>query len=149
MPSLEMAVLDPVLEAAYRHTAFRVSGAAPAFVLRIDQFSAPLAALHQTRRVHSSAFISACNPRSEVQTDAVNAARQAQLKDRLRAHNLEWLDGIGEDPDGRWPGEPSVLVLGIDPVLACQLGEDFGQNAIVCCPESAVPELVILGPCTK
>ena len=55
-----------------------------------------------------------------------------------------FIDGIGCDPSGCWPGEASCLVLGLSIDIARALGTEFEQNAIVWCGADAVPELVLL-----
>ena len=57
---------------------------------------------------------------------------------------VTFLAGLGEDPSGVWPGEPSVLVLGMSRSEAERIGREFGQLAIVWSAESAIPELVAL-----
>ena len=67
----------------------------------------------------------------------------ARLEHELDAWGLPWLRGEGVDPAGDWPGEPSLLVLGLDEAAARALARRFGQNAIVCAAADAVPHLVI------
>ncbi|TAL78491.1 MAG: DUF3293 domain-containing protein [Burkholderiaceae bacterium] len=45
---------------------------------------------------------------------------------------------------GSWPGESSFLVLGLDAERAAALGNQYRQNAVLCCDERAVPRLVLL-----
>jgi hypothetical protein len=128
---------------AYRDTDYRVEGGHP-FTLRIGARCAPLTALHATAGVQSSAFITAWNPFSQSLDDTANAQRQSALAAQLRHRGLAYLEGIGQHPDGQWPGERSFLVLGIEREAAKVLGQEHGQNAIVFCGESAIPELVLL-----
>jgi hypothetical protein len=78
------------------------------------------------------------------QTREVNEAAQAQLEAELTALGLPFLRGEGVDPSGSWPGEPSVLVLGITEEEARRLGRRYGQNAIVVAGRDAVARLVML-----
>lgn len=134
------------LEAAYRSTSFEVTAASPPFTLRVGEHSAPLAALHRLHGVATSAYLTAVNPRSVVLPADENARREAQLEQWLRAQGYVSFAGHGVDPRGEWPSEPCVLVLGIDYDAACRLGECYEQNAIVWCPTTAVPDLIMLVP---
>lgn len=129
---------------AYRSSVFEVTETAPPFTLRVDHYCAPLAALHRAQGVMTSAYLTAVNPRSIVQPDAENARREAELERWLRAEGYVWFDGYSVDPRGVWPNEPCVLILGISHDDACGIGKHFDQNAIVWCPSTAVPELVML-----
>ena len=73
-----------------------------------------------------------------------NEAAQSKLEAELTAAGLSFLRGEGVDPSGQWPGEPSVLVLGISGDEAQRLGRAFGQNAIVVAGRDAVARLVML-----
>lgn len=139
-----MSMLNPELISAYRRTLFQVTGGSDPFTLTIDVPSAALDALHRTNQVTSSAFMTAWNPRSELLADAENRRRQAELIAYLEERGLHWLSGIGVDPNSEWPGEESVLVLGIGYEAACEAGRHFGQNAIVWCSDAARPALVLL-----
>lgn len=129
---------------AYRSSVFEVTGTVPPFTLRVGQHCAPLAALHRAHDVANSAYLTAVNPRSVVQPDAENARREAELVRWLRAEGYVWFAGHSVDPRGVWPDEPCVLILGIEHEGACGIGQHFDQNAIVWCPPTAVPELVML-----
>ena len=67
----------------------------------------------------------------------------AELAD-LVAEGRVCLAGQGRHPDGGWPPEPSLLVLGLDRVAASELGRRWDQNAVVWVGEDATPELVLL-----
>lgn len=129
---------------AYRSSVFEVTGTAPPFTLHVGQHCAPLATLHRAHDVATSAYLTAVNPRSIVQPDDENARREAELERWLHAQGYRWFDGHSVDPRGVWPNEPCVLILGIDHEQACGIGTHFDQNAIVWCPPTAVPELVML-----
>jgi hypothetical protein len=51
---------------------------------------------------------------------------------------------LGRHLAGNWPGERSVLVLGLELDAASALGIALRQNAIVCADADAVPQLVLL-----
>lgn len=128
---------------AYLETNYHVSGATP-LTLNIGVANAPLAALHKSHSVESSAYLTACNPFSHALDDSVNDARQAVLARELQQHGLTYINGIGQHPTNGWTGEQSFLVLGLSREDARMLGARHEQNAIVWCGPDAVPELVLL-----
>ncbi|MFO1396955.1 MAG: DUF3293 domain-containing protein [Burkholderiales bacterium] len=135
--------IDAGLVQAYRETHYRVLGTEP-FTLRVDEHSAALAAAHERFRSDCSAFVTACNPFSENVGAATNARRHADLGLELARRRLAHIEGIGQDPSHRWPGEPSYLVFGLKLDAARTLGRELGQNAIVWSGDDAVPRLILL-----
>ena len=134
--------MDPELIAAYVRTAYRVDDSGFSFTMHVDESSAQLRACHGAFAVHCSAFITAWNPRSEAAPRSINEAAMSRLERELDARHLRWLRGEGVDPGGEWPGEPSLLVLGLDHAAAIALGRMFEQNAVVCAAADAIPRLV-------
>jgi len=119
------------------------------FVLRIGQPSATLRALQHKVGVDSSVFLTACNPFSQIIDDRGNAIRMQALMDELaridsNRGGLSVLAGMGKHPVNDWPGETSVLAIGLDLDCAVALGQRFQQNAIVWCDTHAMPVLVLL-----
>ena len=125
---------------AYRATDYRVTEER-AFTLKVDEPSPELARLYEERGVNSAAFITACNPGSRMVGDAENRQRMERLAADVAAVGLTALRGVGEDPAGEWPGEPSFLVPGISLEQAQTLGRKYGQNVIIWCGPDAVPRL--------
>lgn len=140
-----MNVDEGQLRQVYLATQFRVTEHSPPFTLRIGERSVQVLELFGSSGVASAAFLTAWNPRSEMQSDDANAAAQAKLVARLVATGHRCFAGIGEDLSGQWPGEPSLLALGVGRERAVQLGREFGQNAVVWVGAEGVPELVWLG----
>jgi hypothetical protein len=138
--------VDAALLAAYRRTEYRVDDAGYAFVLRIDVPSEELRRCHDAFGVTCSTFITAWNPRSLPTPQAQNDSAMARLEQVLTAMGCRWLRGEGVDPDGDWPGEPSLLVLGLDEPAAVTLARRFNQNAFVWTGLDATPRLVNLMP---
>lgn len=128
---------------AYRETHYVVHSDAP-MTLQCDVFNPYLDKLHEDASVVSSAFITACNPFSQVTSDPTNIDRQARLAQELRDCGLTFIDGIGQHPSGNWPGELSFLVLGLSLEEAKNFGIRYEQNAIIWCGLDAVPQLVLL-----
>lgn len=136
-------VLDELIE-AYRNTDYRCGVGAHGFTLRIGVRSEPLASLYASTGCASAVFIAAYNPFSQTQSDAANQAAHARLWADLHALGRPVFDGAGADPAGKWPVEPSYLVLGVDLDAAKTLGTRYQQNAVVWMGEDAVPVLVLL-----
>lgn len=116
----------------------------PELVLRIGEPSERLDRLMQSVEVATAAFISACNPRSERRSEEENRAAAEALEGLASAAGSPYYRGEGRDPDGRWPAERSLLILGIFRENAEALGRLFGQNAIVFIERGGAPALVFL-----
>ncbi len=136
--------VSAALIAAYRATEYRCGRGRDAFVLRIGTRSPALMALYASTGCTSGVFISACNPRSEPQSDKANRAAHARLGDELALMGRLVLEGAGVDPTGEWRPEPSYLVLGVEMAAAQEFGRRYQQNAVVWVGTDAVPELVLL-----
>lgn len=129
---------------AYLETHYHVHGNAPT-TLKVGEPNPSLAALHEAAGVVCSAFITAWNPFSQqAASDAVNAGRQAVLARELAQRGLTFVDGTGQHPSNKWPGEASFLVLGLSLDAARALGTQHGQNAIIWSDADAVPQLILL-----
>ena len=103
-----------------------------------------LAAVHKLHRVDCSAYITACNPFSQVLDDKANAERHAALGRELGQRSLASIEGIGQHPSNQWPGEASYLIFGLTLEAAKTLGTRLEQNAIVWAGADAVPQLILL-----
>ena len=90
-----------------------------------------LADVMAARGVSTACFLTAWNPRSQPRSEAENEADQTRLKARLEALGATWLAAEGRDPDGGWDSEPSLVALGLTFQQACDLGDEFGQNAVL------------------
>jgi len=137
------SIIDPHTVRAYTKTAYRVHGE-PGFTLRVGEASAELLAAHARQGVDFSAYLTAWNPFSRKTDDAANAARQAELVDALSRLGLVCMPGLGRHPSNDWPGEDSVLALGLGLDAAKALGQRFEQNAIVWSGADAVPQPILL-----
>ena len=138
---------DSTLDAAYRRTHYEVPlPGGELLVLRVDEASAALRAIHERCGVSCSAFLTAWNPRSEQRSAEQNATANQELQQRLAALGLECLPGRGRDPRGDWEPEESLFVPGLELDAACLHGRHYGQNAILHAGEDAVPRLVWLQP---
>lgn len=128
---------------AYHETEYRAYSSPPV-CMRLNVVSRELAQLHAAHGVLCSAFITACNPYSQLLSDVENMWRQANLKNELQARGYQVYEGAGVHPHNGWPLEPSFLVPGLGPDEATEFGIWFDQNAVVCSGADAVPRLVLL-----
>ena len=139
--------IAPDLLDAYKQTHYVIhddSGGAGPVTLFVGVRSDALAALQKKCGVDCCAFITACNPLSQSLSDGQNANRQKELLSVLKARSLRWIDGIGKHPSNDWPGEPSVLVLGLSLASAKVLEQAYEQNAFVWAGADATPQLVLM-----
>lgn len=136
------AISRPTVE-AYRRAVYRVRAPSP-WALRVGLTSPELIAAQRERSVDCSAFVTACNPNGRIADAAVNRRLQRELMAQLARLNLAFLPGVGEDPQGDWPGEESVLIFGLDLAGATRLGRRFRQNAVLWSGADGVPQLVLL-----
>ena len=133
--------IPEALVLAYEETHYHVYSEPP-FYLEVNKYSSALAALYKHYQVYTSAFITAWNPFSEQLSDVQNADRHQQLLKQTKDMDYQVIEGLGQHPSNKWPGEVSILVLGIPSFTAKELGEHFAQNAILFADEKAVSELV-------
>ena len=86
-------------------------------------------------------YLTACNPLGRLLSAEENQARMQQLRDALLRERWPLSPGFGQDPQGLWPGESSLLVWGMAPDTACHWGRRFEQNAVLCCDASGMVHL--------
>ncbi|HKX84473.1 MAG TPA: DUF3293 domain-containing protein [Pyrinomonadaceae bacterium] len=129
------------MEAVYRATDYVVRGDVSTVVIRIGERCPAVDDLLGEAR-ETWAFMTAWNPYSQELPAEENARRQNELIEELNAKGLRFFHGAGEDPNGAWPAEESLLVLGIDRDSAIGLAEKFEQNAIVFGRRTEPAELV-------
>lgn len=115
---------------AFADTHYIVHHEAP-FVMHIGQPCPDLKALMAEHNALSAAFITAWNPFSQTLHAKENKTRQDDLKASLKRRGLICIDGIGKHPSNKWPGEFSVLVLGLDLQAAKSLARHYEQHAFV------------------
>jgi len=138
VPELSDALLH-----SYRHARYRVHAPGGNIDLHIDRPSAALAKLLRIRGVRGAAFLTASNPKSRIRPGGWNDAANRRLRNAVRALGLATLPGVGLAERGRWPGEQSLLVLGISRAQALHLGRRFEQHAVVWMESDARPVLLI------
>lgn len=135
--------LSPDLLRAYEKADYVVF-ADPELVIHVGEPNPDLDALMEAGEAATAAFLTAANPDGEQQGEEDNReAAEALLAHELLI-GLARFEGEGRDPLGKWPAEPSVLVLGIERKDAEFLGVTHAQNAIVFIEKGRAPELVVL-----
>ncbi len=112
--------------------------------LHIGEYTEPLATLLQTTGSRHAAYITACNPASQILAPEENRVATVRLREQLTSYSKYIYAGESIDPAGKWPAEASFLVLGIDLAAAATIGYSFGQNAILWINTDAIPRLVLL-----
>jgi hypothetical protein len=137
------SIIDAGIVQAFRETEYRVHGDEP-FTLRVGEASAALAAAQKRHRVDCSAYITACNPFSQILDEDANAERHAALGRELSQRSLASIEGVGQHPSNQWPGEASHLIFGLTLEAAKTLGNRLEQNAILWAGADAVPQLILL-----
>ncbi len=120
-----------ILEAAYRQTTYRVSGASGPVDIRIGIRNGSLDRLLEAHQVREWAFVTASNPGSRASPEHENARRNAELEQVLREAGLQYLHGSGVPDESGWQPERSYLVLGITNADAMAMAKRWGQRAIV------------------
>lgn len=137
------SVISEELIDAYQSTLFNVIGP-PRFTLQIGEASPQLEELYRAHKVATAAFLTAWNPHSEERPKEENYRAQVQLETEVNSLAAAVLPGMGQDPYGERPGEPSILALGLSRDVASSLGAQYRQNAIVWVGDDLVPVLVLL-----
>ena len=135
--------LDRDLVEAYRRADYAVFGE-PELVLRIGESNEALDALLDEQGVGTAVFVTAANPRGRAAGKTENVLATTALLQAQREAGYACYEGEGRDPQGEWPAEPSVLVVGIPRAEAEVLGRSYEQNAIVFVERGRAPELVLL-----
>ena len=128
----------------YNRTLYWVKARPKPWALRIGKPSKALLRIYRQEGISSSAFITAYNPRSQKTSATENRKAQERLLKEIREKGYSFIPGVGKDPKGSWPGEPSFLVLDISLPRVVALGKKFRQNAIVFMGKNAVSRLVLL-----
>jgi hypothetical protein len=140
---LEDTTLADVTVQAYLQAEYHIQ-ADPPFSLRVGSRSAALHALYMQSGARSGAFITPCNPLGHLLADRENQLKLQELKNRLEGLGLSYLPAEGLDPQGEWPPEQGVLVLGAGLEQVRTIGREFRQNGVLWCDEEAYVALVLL-----
>lgn len=145
-PSPSASQLPAALQQAYRSALYQVDAAngTVAQTLRVGQRNDWLGLQLRLLPVQAACYLTACNPNGQVLDDAENARRMSALRHALDSEGWQYLDGCGQDPLGRWPGEDSVLIWSMDADTALQWGQRWQQNAVLWSGADTRPQLLWL-----
>ena len=138
-----MPDLDPALVEAYRNAIYEIE-AESRIILKVSEYSHSLEDLHERHKCSISALITACNPRSQILSDAENTQRMDALTTEIQALGYAHLPAIAKDPQGKWPDEPGLWVAGLTKNEAESLARSFEQNGLLWIEQDAIPRLVLL-----
>ena len=121
------------LRPAYEATRYLIHLEDGVLEVRIGRRSARLDALLHHFGTAVAVIVTAENPASRVLPAAENAARNAELRERLAALGFATLPHTAEcDPAaGPWPAEHGFVVPGLDRTAGLLIAAAFGQYAIV------------------
>ena len=116
---------------AYLATTYTVLDDGSAVGVTIGVVSPEIDAVLRRHGAVSGAFVTAWNPRSQVQPRAVNDAAHARLEAELRRRGIVGLPHSGVGADAAWEPEHGVLALDLPLADAVALAQAYGQNAVV------------------
>lgn len=138
----------PALHAAFMATSYCAESedGALQLALMVGVSDATLDALLKREGQERWVYLTAWNPGARPASDEDNARRnRALFLDLMKAGARPILAGRGiPEPPSDWPPEASFLALGVDLATARQLGQRYGQVAVLVGRRGGVPELVYL-----
>ncbi|MEP6753858.1 MAG: DUF3293 domain-containing protein [Chthonomonadales bacterium] len=141
-PGVVQAESTEELDESYRGANYVVDSPSGRLTLKIGAFNDDLEVLLRLQNVNVWSIITAHNPASRLLTPEENAVRHTELTLTINQFGFQHYEGYGACPAGDWPHEMSLFILGIEREQAMELGQHFGQNAIVCGDAGGVPQLV-------
>jgi 5'-3' exonuclease len=112
--------------------------------LKVGRPSAELAEWFQTNNENQAAYITAWNPFGKKISDNENYIAEHKLITEIESRDLFYLRGESSDPSGSWPGEPSLLVLGISLESAKALVKRYHQDGFIYIGDDTKPQLILL-----
>lgn len=122
-------VVSNALLSTYRSARYQFTWEGELITLKVDQIQPRVAQILEQEMADVGFFITACNPRSEQQSEGDNGEAMAKLALEIYALDGRSFSGVALDPEGRWPAELSYFVIGISASLMHDLAQDFSQNA--------------------
>ena len=123
-------MIDPTLRRLYLDTRYRIAFGRQELTLKIGEASPELDDILGQWSVERAAIVTAWNPRSQWLPRDENLKRGSALLTLVREMGLETLPVVASLDDPYWT-EHGLFILGADEALACELGRQFAQNAVV------------------
>jgi hypothetical protein len=130
--------LSPTLLKAYQGTDFLAIVNGQELSVRLGERSTELERVLLEHGAQSGVFITAHNPKSELQSDLKNRTANLELERMLREQSLRFFAHVGRN--GTW-SEEGFFVLDREPDASVALAETFGQFAVVVLKPGDVAEL--------
>ena len=120
------------LSSAYSQTRYIIElGAAVSVGLQPGHACPDLDAWLLAHELESLYLITACNPRSQLCSEAQNQVAMQRLSEALQQRNWRCWPARNEALANDWPVEPSLAVVDCPLPAVLQLAEQFGQYAIL------------------
>jgi hypothetical protein len=123
-----MFALSSTLLEAYRGTAFIAIVNGQEIAAFLDQPCPELDRVLLEHHAKFGVFITAHNPRSELQPNKLNQAATLKLEQVLHERSLHFFAHVGRN--GTW-SEEGFFVVNLEPDAAVRLAEAFAQFAVV------------------
>jgi len=120
---------DKRLDAFYRATIYRIDHLQNP--LRVGSRSPELDKWLLDHSYDRWIFLTAWNPASQPSSAEQNERAQSDLRHTLLARSFEYYPGVGIDPAGKWPAEPSLFIPGMPLSEGASLAYAFRQNAFL------------------
>lgn len=133
--------LPAALSHAFEKAIYRVHSPLGDMDVRIGQLNRSLNQLLEQENSRGAAILTACNPGAQICSRAFNDAVQESLLRDLQKLDLRWWPAVNLDPAGKWPDEPSLLVLDISLQQARWQARLFKQLAFVYIPPNGKAQL--------
>lgn len=130
------------LRKTFRGVHYCVTAPRGDLLLRVDQRHPDLAALLEESGASQAALLTAFNPGARRAAPFRNQRAQRRLREEIAHRGYRTLAGRNEDPRGRWPTEPTLLVLGLPLQVARRLAAGHGQVAFLWIQSDGTPRLV-------
>ena len=135
--------MDDALRHAFRMTRYCFETPAGALQLTVDCHCPELAVMLDSVGTATMAVLTAFNPAGLLRDNKHNIAAQQALRVELETGGYLLMAGRNVDPTGKWPDEPSLLVVGISLEAAHELAMRYGQAAFLWSDaDSATPRLI-------
>ena len=131
------------LIAAYRAAVYEVDVDGKALAFHVDQPNPALDDVIAKHGAVSGLFITAYNPRSQVQPEEKNASAHGALIAAVRDAGKRYLLARGRDGDDDGPTEAGLFVFGMSREDGLALARRFDQYAIVFVAKGAPPALLL------
>ncbi len=119
----------PTLRECYFQTDYRFTYGRKIITIRLETDNLALKKFLEEEGIESWAYITAWNPHSLPMPEYFNRKQQGLLREKVKSFQL--YEGEGKGLLGDWPPEESFFIAGIGRWEACELGREFGQNAIL------------------